>query len=135
MFRIPQAIPIARLAEAFFKNSAIISIKELKVKEISSGMSSSPTKSKMELYKMIETESLTMPSPKITLNNFGYVSDFIIANAATLSVAQIVAENSKISLVSRLISVSKSLYLRTQPFRNSIVKNKKEKKCKELLFT
>lgn len=47
---------------------------------------------------MIETESLIIPSPNITLKSFGYLSDLIIANAETLSVAQIVAENKRIFL-------------------------------------
>ena len=109
-------------------------MKELKVKEISSGISSVPTKSKIELYKIIETESLTMPSPNITLNNFGYESDFIIANAATLSVAQIVAENSRISLVSRLISVSKSLYLLIQPFRITLLSTREKNFSKVIAY-
>lgn len=40
---------------------------------------------------MIETASFTMPSPKTTLNSFGYVSDEISVSAATESVAHIVA--------------------------------------------
>lgn len=61
---------------------------------------------------MIDTESLTIPSPKITLNNLGYLSDLIIAKAATLSVAQMVAENKRISLFESGTESSKLLYLR-----------------------
>ena len=39
------------------------------------------------------TASLIMPSPKTIENNLGYYLGLIIVNAATLSVAQIVALN------------------------------------------
>jgi hypothetical protein len=40
---------------------------------------------------MIETASLTSPSPKIILNNFGYLTESIIAKTHIESVEQIVA--------------------------------------------
>lgn len=55
---------------------------------------------------MIETASLTIPSPNTTLNNFGYLLGLIIVNAATESVAHIVAANIIIYSVVNLIVVS-----------------------------
>jgi len=55
-----------------------------------------------------------MPSPNITLNNFGYLSDLIIARAATESVAHIVAEKSINSVILKLMIVSLSEYLLIQ---------------------
>ena len=45
---------------------------------------------------MIETESLTIPSPNKIENNFGYLSGLIIVRAATESVAQTQPEYNKI---------------------------------------
>lgn len=52
-----------------------------------------------ELNKIIATASLTIPSPNTIENNFGYFFGLIIVRAATESVAQIVAEKSKVRVV------------------------------------
>lgn len=53
-----------------------------------------------EMKRIMDTASLTIPSPKTTLNNLGYFSGLIIVNAATLSEAHMVAE--KIMIFSKL---------------------------------
>lgn len=51
-----------------------------------------PKISNTDLNKIIATASFTIPSPNIMEKSFGYLSALIIVNAATESVAQIVAE-------------------------------------------
>lgn len=53
------------------------------------------------LKRIIATASLTIPSPKIIENNFGNFIESIRVNAATESVAEIVALYLTIRLVSR----------------------------------
>ena len=54
------------------------------------------TISVMDVNRIIETASLTIPSPKTKLNSLGYLSELIKVKAATESVAHIVDEYNKI---------------------------------------
>lgn len=58
-----------------------------------------PGRSLTEENKIIETASLTMPSPNIIENSFGYFSGLIIVKAQTESVAHRVAEYIRISYI------------------------------------
>ena len=53
---------------------------------------------------MIETASLIIPSPKMTENSLGCSLGLIRVRAATESVAHMIAENSRISCVSKYIT-------------------------------
>ena len=54
---------------------------------------------KTDLKRIIATASFTIPSPKTIENSLGYFWGLIIVRAATESVAQIVAENKRITVV------------------------------------
>jgi len=57
----------------------------------------------MHLYNITLTASFINPSPNNILYIFGYSFEFTIVNAATLSLAQTVAENINISIVLKLM--------------------------------
>lgn len=98
--KTPKSNPTTRLQ----KNSNMN--KKQNSKETVKIVSCFPDNKSTEIYRMIDTASFTIPSPNTTLNSFGYLLGLIIVNAATESVAQIVAANIIIYSVLNFIVVS-----------------------------
>ena len=93
-YSIPIVIPTNKLRTQFLMNFHMSSngVYQTKTMWVESNISS------IALYRIIETASLTIPSPNTTLNSWGYVSELMRVIAATESVAQMVADWSIICL-------------------------------------
>lgn len=95
--KIPNANPTNKLQKNSNKNNNINSNDTVNM------VSCYPDNNSTDKNKIIDTASLTIPSPNTTLNNLGYFFGLIIVKAATESVAHIVAANTIIYSVFNLI--------------------------------
>lgn len=110
----PTDIPTSKLRTQFLRNLPMSSKGTYHTNPLSTLISV------IALNRIIETASLTMPSPKTTLNSLGNLSESSKVRDATESVAQIVAEYKSICRSVNL-TIRSSSYTEARPFNLKMI--------------